>query len=191
MLMAGGSEIKRILIPAATYQAVCFDVWDLGFHKSGFFDDDTQEEIVQHKIKFGWELDERFTDGELEGKRYRIYQDYTLILGEKANLERLISNWRGTAVTVEERKNQIDIEKFAIGRNCMLSVIHKTSKKGNVYHTVGTVMQLPKGMPPIRQESEREIPKWIQKTIDQAQEYDNSEPVGKDTSESDAEKIPF
>ena len=50
MLMAGGSEIKRILIPAATYQAVCFDVWDLGFHKSGFFDDDTQEEIVQHFI---------------------------------------------------------------------------------------------------------------------------------------------
>lgn len=190
MLMAGGSEIKRTLIPAETYQAVCFDVWDLKWQKSGFFDEQTKKEIIQHKIKIGWELNETFPDGELAGKRYRIYQDFTLILGEKSNLENLISNWRGTSVTPEERKSQIDIEKFAIGRNCMLSVIHKTSKKKNEYHAVGAVMQLPKGMMPMKPESERETPKWIQKLIDQAQEFDNSESV-KDMYEADEDKIPF
>ena len=73
-----------------------------------------------------------------------ISQEFTLSMNEKANLRKFLESWRGKGFTEEEAK-VFDITKL-LGVPCMLSIIHKESKKGNEFEVISSVAAMPKGV---------------------------------------------
>jgi hypothetical protein len=122
-------------IPEDTYSAVCVGVFDLGtVHNEKFNKDD-------HNVMFLWEL---IGVSDNEGQPKTIQQQYTASLGEKANLRKMLTNWRGRAFNTQELEN-FDV-RVLLGKPCQLLVIHNESK-GNVYANIQNVSGWPKGVP--------------------------------------------
>ena len=184
-----GEKKEYILVPAGTHQAVAYNVWDLGWQTIDYMG---QTKIVGQLI-VGWEIDEIIPSGDFQGKRFAISKRYTKSLYEKANLCKDLESWRGKAFSDEEKKG-FDVEKL-IGVNCLLSVVHKTSKKkGNTYAVAGAVMKLPKGSMPIKPENDRTTPDWVKKLQDA--QTDNPEAHGNghqepEVSDDSEEPMPF
>jgi hypothetical protein len=165
-IVAKEGEVKSFyLIPAETMAAVCFDIWDLGMQNTGFKDKDGND-IIQHKVIIAFETSELIPDGPYKGKRACINKEYTLSLGEKANLRKDLESWRGVKFTPDELKG-FDIEVL-VGKGCMLSILHGESKKGKVYPKIGGISKLMKGLSVMVPESKRSLPDWIIKRRDQA-----------------------
>ena len=186
-----GEKMAKFICPEGTIQAVAYDVWDLGMQKTNFQNEDG-EDIVQHKVKIAWELIETIDEpaSEYDGKRYAINKDYTLSLGEKATLRKDIESWRGQSFKENELKG-FDVESI-IGSNCLLSIVHNTSKKGKVYAKVGNVVKLPKNMTAIVPENKRSLPDWIKKIQAQSVEVNEKYEAAKSDVGSDKEEqIPF
>ena len=162
MILAKEGEKKEYMIaPEGTYQAVCFNVWDLGMQEGEW----QGQKKVQHKIIVGWEIDEKIPTGEYEGKRFTIYKKYTLSLSDKASLRKDLESWRGRAFTKDELKG-FDVEGL-VGANCLLNVIHNKSNE-KTYTNISSIMKLTKGLEKLEPENERVVPDWIKKIQDKA-----------------------
>lgn len=151
---------KRVIYvaPAGNTQAVCFDVWDLGLQSSEF----KGEKKVQHKIKVGFELNKRIESGDqMNGKRYRIFRDYTASLDKKANLRKDLTAWRGREFT-EQELSGFDTESL-IGANCLLNIIHYEGRDKTPKAKFNAISGLIDGMAKIAPEQVRETPEWIAK----------------------------
>ena len=151
-----GSKKEFFLIPAGTYQSVCYDLWDLGLQEGDW----KGKKIVRHRIRLAWEINELIEKGEYQGKRLVVSKAYTLSLDSKATLRKDLESWRGRAFTKEELLG-FDIEKL-IGINAMLSIVH-VQKDEKTFANVATVSKAMKGMEPLIPENKRSIPDWIQK----------------------------
>jgi hypothetical protein len=178
-LIAKEPEIKRLPLPdSGTVQAVCCAVWDLGLQSRHYADGDS----VSHKIIIAWEISQLINDPESEfnGQPYMLRKEYTLSLGEKANLRKDLESWRGAPFTAEERKG---FNVYSIyGANCLLGVKHEPDKRdnGKVYANVSAILPLPKGMEkikPVRAEN-AEPPKWVQELQAKAVNPFGEEPFG-------------
>lgn len=139
---ATNSGTSREPIPAGNYIARCYQMIQIG----------TVEEDVMgvkkklHKVRIGWELplELRVFDEKKGEQPLVISNEYTLSMNEKATLRKTLASWRGKDFTEDEAKC-FDITKL-IGAPCMLNIIHKTSKTGNTYDTIGSISPLPKGI---------------------------------------------
>lgn len=132
---SGGKDFKKV--PPGCHFAICNMVVDLGIQKSTF----KGKEKSQHKIYLRWEVpDERVTyekDGqEIEGP-CSIGATYTLSLSEKANLRKVLENWRGKPFTPDELRG-FDVTTIA-GKCCQIMVQHEESG-GKTYANVTGVM---------------------------------------------------
>ena len=127
----------RPLAPAGTHLAICYMVLDLGIQKTSFEGQDGQT----HKCFVGWELPNEKMD---DGRPFVISKEYTVSVSPKSNLYADLVSWRGREFTDEELGG-FDIFNV-MGAPAMLSVVHKTSKKGNNYAAVGAVSKAMKGM---------------------------------------------
>lgn len=132
---SGGKDFKKV--PPGCHFAICNMVADLGIQESSF----KGESKSQHKVYLRWEVpDERVTyekDGrEIEGP-LSIGSIYTLSLSEKANLRKILENWRGKAFTPEELRG-FDITSVA-GKPCQIMVQHQESG-GKTYANITGVM---------------------------------------------------
>jgi hypothetical protein len=166
-------------IEQGTYQAVCYSVIDLG----------TQHWVYQNKPNKGrkvlitWEIPELRVEWEKDGKKMQgpkvIGKEYTLSLGDKANLRKDLVAWRGKPFTAEELKG---FDLFTVlGANCLLQVVH--NEKG--YAKVNSISGLMKTMPRVKPENPLlkfdmtgdptnippEIPNWIVEKIKKSDEY--------------------
>lgn len=119
----GGKEFKKV--PAGCHFAICNMVVDLGWQETTF----KQQAKQQHQVYLRWETpDERVTyekDGEQIEGPCSIGATYTLSLSEKANLRKVLENWRGVPFTGQELRG-FDITTIA-GKCCQIMVQHKTS----------------------------------------------------------------
>ena len=80
----------------------------------------------------------------------------TISLGKKANLRKMIENWRGRQFTDAEAAEGFDM-KLLLTQNCLMSVIHKEVKKGDqtfTYANIGSVLPMIKGTPTFEPENE-------------------------------------
>src|SRR6185437_8971977 len=132
---SGGKEFKKV--PPGCHFAICNMVVDLGIQETSF----QGKSKSQHQVYIRWEVpDERVTyekDGrEIEGP-CSIGATYTLSLSEKANLRKLLENWRGVPFSEAELKG-FDITTIA-GKCCQVMVQHKTAG-GKTYANVTGVM---------------------------------------------------
>lgn len=133
----GGRDFKKV--PPGCHFAICNAVIDLGIQESTF----KGESKSQHKIYIRWEVpDERVTyekDGEEVEGPCSIGAMYTLSLSEKANLRKVLENWRGKPFTKEELRG-FDVTSIA-GKCCQVMVQHSEDGK---YANVTGVMGLSK-----------------------------------------------
>lgn len=128
-------------VPPGCHFAICNMVVDMGLQLSDY----QGKSKTQHKVYLRWEVpDERVTyqkDGEdIEGP-CSIGATYTLSLSEKANLRKVLENWRGVPFTEEELLG-FDITVLA-GKCCQIMVTHKTSQ-GKTYANITGVMGISK-----------------------------------------------
>lgn len=159
-IIARASQGKWHLAPAGTFQAVCYNVWDLGHQKELR----SEKVAIVPRIIIGWELSETITSGdEMDGKRYVVSKRYRLSLHEKSSLFKDLISWRNRSFTDAE-KLSFDVEKV-IGINCMLNIVHNVAGD-KTFANVASIMSLPKGMMPMRPENGRTTPEWIQNIID-------------------------
>lgn len=133
----GGKDFKKV--PPGCHFAICNMVIDMGIQQTTF----KGQSKAQHKIYLRWEVpDERVTyekDGkEIEGP-CSIGATYTLSLSEKANLRKVLENWRGKPFTADELKG-FDVTTIA-GKCCQIMVQHAQSGDktyANVTGVMGT-----------------------------------------------------
>lgn len=177
------SEFKRELIPADTYQAVCYGVVDIGTQEGSYMGTPTQKRQV---IIF-WEIPDIVMEIEKDGKKMKmprvISKFYTLSLSEKANLYHDLVSWRGRPFTKEELDG-FDVTKI-IGANCFLGIVHNTKSDGSVRESVHTVGKLMKGIEPKTPKTPiwkysmmddgmnipNTLPQWIVDIIKKSKEY--------------------
>lgn len=168
-------------VPAGTYVARCYSMIQLGTHEEEYMGQ--KKEL--NKVRITWELPTElkvFKEGE-EEKPYSISKEFTLSMYEKANLRKFLEGWRGKGFTDDEAE-AFDITVL-LGKVCMVSIIHKTSKNGKVYADISSVTTIPKGLnvpPQINDSFEfsfedfdevklEKLPDWLKEKITTSQEY--------------------
>lgn len=128
-------------IPAGTHVARCYSMIFLGTIKTDFQGQEKWQPKVQ--ITFELPLEKRVFKEENGEQPFVKSKEYTLSLGDKANLRKDLESWRGKKFSDDEAKG-FDICKL-LGKACMISIVH-TEKNGNTYANIGSISGLPKGM---------------------------------------------
>ena len=148
-----GSLTPRELIPAGSHIARCYQMLHIGTVTDVIMG----EEKVLNKVRITFEVpgEMRVFNEENGEQPMVIDKEYNLSMNPKSNLRRDLESWRGQGFTEDEADN-FDITKL-LGIACMISIVHKTSKKGNDYATISSISGLPKGV---------ECPKQINPTFE-------------------------
>lgn len=131
----------RILAPEGTHIARLVRLLHIGTIPEEYMG----EQKEMNKVDFSFELLEEthvFKDGE-EAKPFVVSKEFTLSMGEKANLRKFIEGMTGKAMKQEEA-NEFDVESL-LGKSCLIVIKHKTSKAGNAYTDISTASPLMKG----------------------------------------------
>lgn len=133
---------ERELTPAGNHVARCYSMIHIGTVEEEYMGDVK----MMNKARITWELptELRVFKEENGEQPMVISKEYTLSLGDKANLRKDLDSWRGKALTDEEA-SKFDITRL-IGVPCMLNVIHKASKMGKMYATISAISPMPKGL---------------------------------------------
>ncbi len=162
--------------PSGTHQAVCYAVWDLGFQKTTY----NNQEKIQHKAVISWEINKTITkEGEYHGKRFVISNRYTVSMYHESHLRKHLESWFGRSFEDEE-KIGYDLEKL-VGKNCLLNIVHN-EKDGKTYANISGVIAVPEGTETIMAENNIEPPEWVKKI--QADSVQNKQPPIEYSAES-------
>ncbi len=149
-------------VPEGTHVATCYSLLHLGHVPNTY---PGAENPTINKIRLTWELPELlnvFKEGE-EARPYSISQEYTLSMGDKANLRKAVESWLGKKFSDAEAVN-FDVEEL-VGKSCMLGVVHIETKAGNPFAVVNSVMRLPASVK-TEQINKSKIITWDTMTVD-------------------------
>ena len=140
---ATSSGTPRELIPAVNYIARCYKMIHIGT-----VDDNYMGQAKKlNKVRIYWELPAEMKIYKQENGEEPavISKEFTLSMGDKANLRKMLASWRGKDFTEEEAK-QFDITKL-LGVACFLNIIHKPNKENTkTYEEIASVTPMPKGI---------------------------------------------
>ncbi len=172
----GGGDFERV--PTGVHSAVCARYYDIGM-QPGY------EGKPEHKVVLLWEVEWRFTEGELVGQRARVTEKYTASLGKKANLRKMLESWRGREFTEQELEG-FDLDKI-LGKQCTLNLTEVTTKDNKPWTKVSAIMPPLKGAEMMVPETlSNYVPEWIKKIMDT--QADAVSPEGQMPADDD---IPF
>jgi hypothetical protein len=140
-IYATNESKQRELLPAGTYIARCYQMIHIGTVTENILG----KEKTLNKIRIGWELPtELKVFDENKGEQPLIIsKEFTLSLNEKSTLRQYLKNWRGKDFTEDEAR-KFDVTAL-IGATCVLNIIHKTAKNGNIYAEIGNISPMIKG----------------------------------------------
>lgn len=175
----GGSNYEPVA--AGTYPARCYSMVHIGTIEENILGQTKK----LNKVRITWELPtETKVFKEEEGEKpYSISKEFTLSMNEKATLRKFLESWRGKGFT-EKESESFDVTAL-LGKPCLLSIIHKTSKAGSVYAEISSVSTLPKGMTcppqingnfeftytPFSLEKFESLPDFLKDKMKQSEEY--------------------
>lgn len=142
MIEATASSTDFKPVDAGTYVARCYSMVHIGTIEQEYMGEIKE----MNKVRISWELPtELKVFKEEKGEQPQsVSKEFTLSMHEKANLRKFLESWRGKGFTEEEAK-KFDVTKL-LGKSCMISIIHKTSKQGKIYAEISSISTLPKGM---------------------------------------------
>lgn len=125
--------------PEGAHPARLVRIVDLGTQVSHFQD----KEIIARKLSLAWEL---YTDPKMEdGRPFMVSERYTMSLNEKATLHKMLAGWLGKEFQDAAKAGCFDFSKL-LGRPCLVTVNHGTSKTGSTFAKIGGVTVLPKAL---------------------------------------------
>ena len=139
VITAKGSDSKFKPHPEGQYVGVCVDVVDLG-EKIQDFPGTTAYLAQTCAIVF------RTGERNEEISEYiDIAREFTVSMGEKANLRKFLEQWRGKPYTKEDIEKGVPLHKLE-GQPAMLSVSHRVSGKNRTYANITACVGVPKQM---------------------------------------------
>lgn len=130
--------------PEGQYVARCVDVINLG---------ERVEQYQQNPEKIVPKCALLFMTGEMNPdtqEPYVISQDFTVSMGERANLRKFLEDWRGKSYTDEQVDQGVPLDKLE-GNPAFIMVEHKKSGAGRIYARIRTITPVPRGLevPPL------------------------------------------
>jgi hypothetical protein len=79
------------------------------------------------------------------GEFIDIAREFTVSMGEKANLRKYLEQWRGKPYTPEQLDAGVPIDKLT-GQHGLLTIAHRKSGKGRIYANITACVGIPKQM---------------------------------------------
>lgn len=138
-ILARGSDSKFKPHPTGQYVAQCVDTIDLG-EKVQDFPGSTP--YVAQACALVFRTGERNDE---TGDYIDIAKEYTVSMGEKANLRKDLQQWRGREYTKEQVEEGVPLDKLT-GNHALITVSHRTSGKGRTYANITAIVGIPKQM---------------------------------------------
>lgn len=171
---------QRPIPPQGPQVAICYMICDIGTHNKQYLNRPAEPTPLVH---FGWELPNLphvIFDEKKGPQPLAMFQEYTVSLGDKSKMKKLLSAWRGIP--------PVDLAKelpVFLNQPCLINVEYKHDKQKPeiIYANIGMnglgVMRLPAGTQvgkltnkPIffnldnySHEQFLQLPTWIQKKI--------------------------
>ena len=177
---SSNTENKRELVSPGTHIARCYQMINVGTLEYEF----KGETTYLNKTRLTFELPNEIRDFGGEDKPMVISKLYTTSLHEKSNLRKDLEGWRGKQFTSKELRG-FDLADL-LGKECYVSVIHKTGQSGSDYAAINAISAMPKGVECPKQFNAsfmwnytthfdqdwvEQQPEWIQVQIKSTDEY--------------------
>lgn len=166
-IVAKNTSQTRELTEAGNHLAYCIKMIEIGTCNENVMG--TEKQL--HKVNLTWELPlvTKIFDEAKGPHPLVVSKEFTLSMGDKANLRKMLESWRGSPFTEEQAKN-FDITVL-LGKPCMVNVTHKPSKKDPSikYDEISAVTPVPKGMTMPKQvnpSQELSYDKWDEKLFE-------------------------
>lgn len=141
-LQAPKQESNYEIVPVGNHYARVYRVIHIGTIPEMYMG----ESKMNDKVMIGFELvNKKKVFREERGEEpFVISKEYTLSMGSKANLRKLIENMLGVAL-LDSEANSFDVFSI-IGQPCLLNVVHQKSKKtGKEYAEIKGASPIPEG----------------------------------------------
>lgn len=138
-LVAKGSDSKYKSHPEGQFVAQCVDAIDLGEKVEQFQGNPPK---LAHKCALVFRTGEKNDD---LGELIDIGKEFTVSMGDKANLRKFLEAWRGKKYTAEQVEAGVPLHKMA-GNWALITVEHRTSGAGRTYANIAAVVGVPQQM---------------------------------------------
>ncbi len=138
-ITATATDAKFSPHPVGQFAARCVDVVDLG-EKLEQYPGSPQH--LARKCLLIFRTGERNNE---TGEIIDIAKEFTVSMGEKANLRKFLEDWRGKSYTPAQIEEGVPLHKLT-GQPALITVEHKLSGKGRTYANLKGVTPLPKQM---------------------------------------------
>ena len=138
-ITAKGSDSKFKPHPAGQFVGQCVDTIDLGDRVETFAG---QPSKLTHKCALVFRTGEK---NEQTGEYIDIAREFTVSMGEKANLRKFLEQWRGRAYTSEQIEEGVPLHKLT-GNHGLLTIAQATSQSQRTYANITACVGIPKQM---------------------------------------------
>lgn len=138
-IVATGGETKFKTHPEGQFVGQCVDVVDLGERVEEFAG---QLPKVVQKCALVFRTGEKNDD---TGEYIDISREFTVSMGDKANMRKFLEQWRGKPYDDASIKQGVPIHKLT-GNYGLLTVAHKQSGGGRTYANIAACVGVPKQM---------------------------------------------
>jgi hypothetical protein len=145
-IYAEQNSTPRELIEPGLHVARCYKMIEVGTVQEEMVINGRKEVKTLKKVRIGWEFPEmlKVFDEKKGPQPLVIDNEYTLSMGSKANIRKMMESWRGKPYTDQEAV-KVDITKM-LTQPCMINLTHKQATSGKVYEQISSVVQMPKSM---------------------------------------------
>ena len=137
-ITAKGSDAKFTPHPEGQYVGQCVDTIDLGDKVETF---PGTPDKLSHKCALVFRTGEKNGLGEY----IDVAREFTVSMGEKANLRKFLEQWRGKPYTASQVEEGVPLHKLT-GQPALLTIAHKTSAKDRKYANITACVGIPKQM---------------------------------------------
>jgi len=167
-------------VPAGTHVARCYQIIHIGTIPDNF----QGEDRLVDKVRLVFELPLETADFGKGEQPFSIGRDFTLSMHEKSGLRAFVQSWLGKAMSDAEA-SKFDIGTL-LGKEAMVSVMHRTANTGRTYADLKGASPLAKGMscPPqvnaaflLDYDSQdfdlrfKMLPEWLQNKVSSSAEF--------------------
>lgn len=138
-ITAKAADAKFRPHPEGQYVGQCVDTIDLGEKVEDF--PGTPKKLA-HKCAIVFRTGER---NEQTGEYIDIAREFTVSMGELANLRKFLEQWRGKPYNAEQIDAGVPLDKLT-GNHGLLTVAHKVSGQNRTYANITACVGVPKQM---------------------------------------------
>lgn len=141
MITATTTKQDKVLPPTGTHIARVYQIIHIGTTEYEW----QGEKKKRNRVRIGFELptEKHVFKEELGEQPFVISHYYTLSLGEKANLRKIVEGILGRTLNDDEL-SEFDVESL-LGKTCLVTITHRTTDTG-VYANIQSTSPLIKGM---------------------------------------------